>query len=382
MRLNTFCFLMHNALGMGPLKQATSLVETIFKNEIRFGQIDRYILFLPNLDNFNDFHTTDKIIVAKVPIPKITVLKFFIRLSYDLFIIPALCYRYNVTRLYCLFNYYPFKLSAFKTLAIRHDYLLNWQELVNLKIKNRIIEKLRFYYFLISVISSDRFVFQNDIARKVFEEKFDYNAEKCIVLPNPVNPLFESVRTPINFNHSSEKIIFYPSAFYSHKHHKLLLDLIDNHKSYFTENNFKIAITIDQKNDGASHLINDIIARKNDNILINYGTISTQSMRDVYETCFCVLYPSLIESFGNSLIESLKIGIPVIAIKKPYAISACGDAALYFEDRDTNAIIELLDRLLLDNSFYTSRVNASLLQSEKYYSFDIWLRKLAEVNVE
>lgn len=378
--MRTNCFLLHNALGMGPLKQATSLVETIFKNENTIVQNDRYILFVPDLDNFEDYQTTAKTIVIKVPLHKSTILKLLIRLIYDLFIIPATCYRYKVSRLYCLFNYYPFRLSASKTLALRHDYLLNRSETDNLTTKNKIIEWLRFSYFKISVKSSDAIIFQNDIALSAFRERFDYQSKKLFILPNPVNSFFEKGRKPIVFKKNNEKLIFYPSAYYSHKNHKLLVNLVLDNKNFFTTNNLKIGITIDTKNVGGYTLLKDIKEKQVDNILINHGSLSIQSMREVYDKCFCILYPSLIESFGNSLVESLKIGIPIIANKKPYAISACGDAALYFENNDTKRIVELLTKLLQDNTFYKSRVNASLLQSENYYGFDIWLRKMIDFN--
>lgn len=55
------------------------------------------------------------------------------------------------------------------------------------------------------------------------------------------------------------------------------------------------------------------------------------ALRQLYEDCSLVIYPTLVESFGHPLLEALHAGLPVLAADTPINRELAGEAAVYFE---------------------------------------------------
>ena len=50
------------------------------------------------------------------------------------------------------------------------------------------------------------------------------------------------------------------------------------------------------------------------------------------------VFPSLAESFGLGLAESMAVGCPVAVADRPYALDVCGEVAVYFDPNDPASI--------------------------------------------
>jgi glycosyltransferase involved in cell wall biosynthesis len=81
------------------------------------------------------------------------------------------------------------------------------------------------------------------------------------------------------------------------------------------------------------------------------GVISSDQVMENYATCSLFIFPSLLEGFGLPVLEAMYCGCPVLAANTSSLPEAGGDAALYCDPSDVNALTEAADRLLKDDVY-------------------------------
>jgi glycosyltransferase involved in cell wall biosynthesis len=70
----------------------------------------------------------------------------------------------------------------------------------------------------------------------------------------------------------------------------------------------------------------------------------------LYAGAALFVYPSLYEGFGLPIAEAMACGAPVVTSNASSLPEVAGDAALYFDPRDTDAIVDALRRALTDET--------------------------------
>lgn len=67
------------------------------------------------------------------------------------------------------------------------------------------------------------------------------------------------------------------------------------------------------------------------------GRVPQRQMGALYQGCNLMVYPSLCESFGFSMIEAMGYGLPIVAAGTGVNREMCGDAALFYPPDDAKA---------------------------------------------
>jgi glycosyltransferase involved in cell wall biosynthesis len=68
------------------------------------------------------------------------------------------------------------------------------------------------------------------------------------------------------------------------------------------------------------------------------GVVSVEELASLYRTAACLVFPSLYEGFGLPPLEAMASGCPVAAASTGAIPEICGDAAVYFDATDPQAI--------------------------------------------
>ena len=107
------------------------------------------------------------------------------------------------------------------------------------------------------------------------------------------------------------------------------------------------------------------------------GRVDDAALCGLYNRAAAFVYPSLYEGFGIPLLEAMACGCPVIASRIPSSVEVAGDAALYFEATDADALIDALDSAV--SAGRASALVGAGLERARAYAWEESARKVLEV---
>ena len=73
------------------------------------------------------------------------------------------------------------------------------------------------------------------------------------------------------------------------------------------------------------------------------GYISDAEKQILLQKCLCFIFPSLFEGFGLPLLEAMEAKVPIIASKIPTSYEIAKHNALFFDPKDTKALVKLME---------------------------------------
>ena len=99
-------------------------------------------------------------------------------------------------------------------------------------------------------------------------------------------------------------------------------------------------------------------------------------MNALYQLAHAMVFPSLFEGFGISLVEAMGFGLPLICSDVsciPEIVRSCG---LFFDPKSPRAIADALKRIAFDNDLAEELSRAGLEEGKKFS----WPNSLREVS--
>lgn len=141
--------------------------------------------------------------------------------------------------------------------------------------------------------------------------------------------------------------LFYPSHAALHKGFSVLLDILARLKSKGLD--FVLLATVCKEDwpKGVAAYERQIQELGIEEHVVFIGRVPQEQMGALYQACDLMVYPSLCESFGFSMVEAMGHGLPIVAADTLVNREMCQGAALYYPQLDSeagvHAILDALD---------------------------------------
>jgi glycosyltransferase involved in cell wall biosynthesis len=109
----------------------------------------------------------------------------------------------------------------------------------------------------------------------------------------------------------------------------------------------------------------DLRAEAGDRVRVT-GWLDDDVLDGLYRAATCLVFPSLAEGFGLPVLDALVRGTPVATSNATSLPEVAGDAALYFDPEDTDAIAAAIERMLEDEGLRDRLRKAGPVQAAKF----------------
>ena len=295
------------------------LVDAIYINNSGGKILLDYLIINLEKSNTKILYLLDTRVINKIPSIKSSNDVIF--LKNNLFSRHKFYYRNKIlfNKILCFGNIPP----PIKNKGVVYTYfhqLLFLEKVQNLKYLDKIKLYLKKKYLKFNIDNTNFWIVQsNNVKHKLITEFQNINTNNILILP--FYPQIESRNNKKKISNT----FFYPSTGYVYKnHYKLITAFI----KFFNEYNLgELHLTI--SNDFP--MITDLILnfQKKGYPIINHGFINRENLFDLYTFAEYVIYPSLAESYGISILEAIDFECKVIASDLPYTFSICKPSIVF-----------------------------------------------------
>ena len=232
-----------------------------------------------------------------------------------------------------------------------------FHQLLFLKLAGDLSVKQRVLYWLKTKIlnrlkkNTDYWLVQTDLVQKQFSKKYKEPLENILLFP-----FYEELPSTQSFIRLPKTYVYVSNAT-PHKNHKLLIEAFDE---FYSKNKVgKLFLTVSED---FSDVFNLILEKQKLKIpIINLGYVGRDELSQIYQQSEYMIFPSLTESFGLPLIESISKGCKVIASDLPYTEAVC-EPSIKFNPMDKQSIINALSLSLLNDKLSVSKVENKINQ--------------------
>ncbi len=359
----------------GPIgKGIGRYIQEIVDNVIKIDQDNEYIIFLSK-DNFDEF-ICDGERVKK----KIANIRWY-GIAEQLFM-PFLILRNRLD----LMHFPHFNVPVFcptKFVVTIHDLILTKFPTVRSSTLSPAFYKLKnlFYRIIIyiavhrarEVIAVSEFTKKDIVEKfKISEKKVQVTYEGVANLAKGKDSLFvkklDDKSTLLSYNIDSKFILYVGNA-YPHKNLESLVEVFsDLHKKHQG-----LRLVLVGKEDYFYKRIKEIAAGFSlwhedveDSPVIFPGYVPDSELEILYKKAMCYVFPSLYEGFGLPPLEAMVKGCPVISSNSSSMPEILGDAAIYFNPKDKQEMIDKIEKVLDDPRLRETLIKKGKEQAKSY----------------
>lgn len=188
---------------------------------------------------------------------------------------------------------------------------------------------------------------QTEVARKRLKDTFDYSG-RVAVCGNAVSlETFQvaacDIPSPLAGLQDKMKL-FCLARYYPQKNLETIVEMFERFGDELDDVVVMITIAADQ-HPRAGRLLARIQRAGLGDRIINVGVLSQKEIAAYYRHCQALLLPTLLESFTRTYLEAMHFGMPIVTSDLDFAHEICGDAAVYFDPWNAEAMKSTIVRL-------------------------------------
>lgn len=171
------------------------------------------------------------------------------------------------------------------------------------------------------------------------------SATKSLLKKSSLNPL--EVLYKYNLN---KPFVIYTGNLYPHKNVRFLIEAIKEFNASH-EHRLELALAC-ARNDTFKNVV------ETDETIKFLGFVPDEELAVLYEQALALVQPSLIEGFGLTGLEAMSVGLPVLSSNFTCLPEIYGDAALYFDPKNTNDLVSKLAQFFSDQELSINLIAA------------------------
>ena len=355
----------YGPLGKGLGRYTQKLIENLQKIDTQ----NEYYIFLrqENWDEFRPYNPNFHKVLADYRWYTLAEQIFFpakiLRLRLDLMHFP----HFNVPFLY----YREFVVTI-------HDLILTKFPTMRATTLGPWLYKMKYWGYRIIILSAVRrakkVITVSEFVKKELINQFKLPTEKVIVTYEAAD-VVESGQLKIPDKDLTrygikQKYLLYVGNAYPHKNLEGLLRVF---KILKTENNFDYQLVLVGKEDyfydrlKAEARAAGLLEEKNGLApVIFFGFSSQEMLADLYRNATLYVFPSFYEGFGLPPLEAMSYGLPVTASNSTCLPEILGEAAIYFDPKNTEEIAARIKEVLSNNDLRQKLIKLGFDQVKKY----------------
>lgn len=157
------------------------------------------------------------------------------------------------------------------------------------------------------------------------------------------------------------------SQFYPHKNLGVLLEVFERHASFLGD---VVCLTTvaPHQHPSAAGFLDAVRSRGLSDSIVNLGEIPRETVGALARACDAFFLPTLLETFGLPFVEAMEGGLPILASDRDFAREVCGDAAVYVDPQDPDAIARAIRNLVDDEGMRRRLVEAGRARQGRFYA--------------
>lgn len=362
----------YGPLGKGLGRYVQEIVDLV----LELDEENEYVIFL-NKDNYDEFRTTNprvkKIAVSirwytlseQITFPLIIAREKLDLMHFPHFNVPIFCpVKFVVTIHDLILTKFPTARAS--TLSPVFYYVKNF--FYRLVIRLAVVRASK-------VIAVSEFT-KNDIIRQlgVKDEKIEVTLEGVANLARGKDSRFiaklDDKETLLGYN-IEEDFLLYVGNVYPHKNLEVLVEVF----SKFLKNKPNFRLVLVGKEDYFYRRLKDFARSlglwrdggKKSPVLFP-GYVPDNKLLVLYRKACAYVFPSLYEGFGLPALEAMAAGVPVASSSESSMPEVLGDAAVYFNPRDRNDMLEKLN-LITEDEDLRRKMREKGFEQVKHYNW-------------
>ena len=228
--------------------------------------------------------------------------------------------------------------------------------------KYGILERIKLYtqkkLYIHSFNNSDGLIFLSKFSKKVLKKYVNISKKKNIIIPHGVSNNFKFGKSI----ESNTLKLLYISKIDFYKNHLILLEALS---LLSRERKVMLSLVGNHEKKFKNILLNKIKELNLQKKVKFYGKINYKKLPKIYNIHNLKLYASGSETFGMTMLESIKCGLPVLAINNEISKEILGYSGFYCTDNAIN-IKNKINKIFEDKKLLKLKIKKGLGIAKKF----------------
>ncbi|WP_405237944.1 glycosyltransferase [Lentisalinibacter orientalis] len=173
------------------------------------------------------------------------------------------------------------------------------------------------------------------------------------------------------------KILIYPSRWYEHKNHHLLIEFAKNSREFLASHSLQFVTTIAEST-STRRLLQRAGDSKLGEVFVNIGEVTRVELFRWYAESYAIVFPSESETFGNGLLEGACFSLPILVADRPYGRAFGQENVITFEPRDFSSWRAAISHLIENYAVYAER--SGRIAKENAIDSQTWINRVLDEN--